>query len=344
MVGSTRYGRIKSVARRAIGALSPTLWRLRRVPALVVLAYHRVLPVGHPAREYEQPGMWVSPESFERHLAIVAEYFEVVDLGDWLGRVQRGETVPARACAITFDDGWRDNFQYAYPLLCRANVPATIFLVSDRIGGDYSFWPNRLARLLRTGNGLPIQHFPAPIRDKLAAARGSMWSRGEGATVDQIDAAINECKALPDSSIQEMLDAAEAQLAPEVKPFDRELLSESEIVEMSKSGLIRFGSHTRRHVRLLLDVAESDLQDEIRNSQSHLESLLREPIHLFCYPNGDVTERAVALVSQTYSGAVTTVAGWNSAATDRFRLRRISIHEGIASNRLSFLGRLGAFV
>src|SRR5690606_22913761 len=57
---------------------------------------------------------------------------------------------PHRACALTFDDGWRDNYVHAFPVLRESRAPATIYLVSRLVGGNYGFWPTRLARILHT--------------------------------------------------------------------------------------------------------------------------------------------------------------------------------------------------
>ena len=74
-------------------------------PQLTVLMYHRILPIDDERAGWEEPGMKVTPETFRKHLSIIANYFEFVKLSDWLYNSQNGLPVPTRACAITFDDG-----------------------------------------------------------------------------------------------------------------------------------------------------------------------------------------------------------------------------------------------
>src|SRR5262245_47823275 len=119
---------IKGTLRRTVGAVAPLSWRVRRNPALLVLTYHRVLPASHPDRAVEQPGMYVAPETLAMHLRVLKRNFELIHLSEWLQRASSGRQLPKRACCISFDDGWRDNFEFGYPVLRDANVPATIFL------------------------------------------------------------------------------------------------------------------------------------------------------------------------------------------------------------------------
>ena len=137
---------VKSVLRGAAAALGPHRWR--RGPCLLVLTYHRVLPEGHPERAREQPGMLVSPELLAMHLQVLAGHFSFVHLDDWLRAAADGNPPPGRSLALTFDDGWRDTYDHAFPILRQAGAPATVFLVTDLVGTSYSFWPNRLARML----------------------------------------------------------------------------------------------------------------------------------------------------------------------------------------------------
>ena len=116
---------------------------------LLILTYHRVLPSDDARALTEQPGMMVTPDTFEMHLEELDKKFEMVRLCDWLENVRAKKALPRRACAITFDDGWRDNYEFAFPVLKKKNVPASLFLVSNMIGTRSDFWPGNLTRVLQ---------------------------------------------------------------------------------------------------------------------------------------------------------------------------------------------------
>lgn len=317
---------IKSLAQSVASQVAPVGWRLRRSARLLVLMYHRVLPAGHPDLEFEEPGMFVSPQTLQLHLGILKREFELVHLDDWLADADGGRKLPRRACAITFDDGWRDNYQYAYPLLREAGAPATIYLVTDLIGTRYSFWPNRLSRLLRGGHEKTLVPL---LRERL-----SIDGR------DSSDVLIAKCKAsCSDAQMNQLLDIAERSLDSATSTA-RDLVTWEEIREMAGSGLVRFGSHTRRHTRLRADVSTDDLNDEIAGSQRLLADNLGAPPRTFCYPNGDHSPQAVAAVRERYLGAVTTQRGWNSPASDRCLLQRVGVHEDVSRSATQFVSRL----
>jgi len=332
---------LKRTLRCTLGRIAPITWRFKPKPSLLILAYHRVLPQGHPDREIEQPGMWVSPATFAMHLKVLSKYFEFVDLGSWLAQSKSGDTLPDRSCAITFDDGWRDNYSYAFPLLRQARVPATVFLVSEFIGGRYSFWPNRLARLCRRLDAGGLASLPAHLQEAILKTGVSEHNVTTTMSVDQIDRVISTCKTMPDAMLHELLDEAERLTSWESNSSQRELLDVDEIAEMHQSKLIRYGSHTKRHTRLLMELPANRLYDEVSGSKLELEALLGEKVDLFCYPNGDYSDDAVDLVRRSYTGAVTTGSGWNYEAADPCRLRRVTLHEGNSSDEPSLLGRVG---
>ena len=331
---------LKRTIRRGLGLAAPAVWRFRPTNSLVILTYHRVLPKDHPDRLIEQPGMYVSPETLAMHLRVLKEHFEIVDLSEWIARRRDGKLLPVRGCSITFDDGWRDNYEFAFPILKQADVPATIFLVSDFIGTRYSFWPNRLARLLNTIDGLSSAHLPNRLREVLQRAGDPIATYGASVTADQIDTAIEACKALPDAAMVELLDQVADRMPGTVSVGARDLLDAREIMEMRDAGLVKFGSHTRRHTRLTASLPVDALKNEIEVSRKNLEQLLGQPVSIFCYPNGDYTGAAVEIVRQTYRGAVTTGPGWNRPDGDPCLLRRVAIHEGIATDPLSCLARI----
>src|SRR5262249_18896749 len=120
---------------------------------------HRVLPRNEVESTFVQPGMYVTPETLEHHLQFLTRHFELLtfrellakwDCGDWNER--------ARYCAMTFDDGWLDNYRYALPLLRKYGAPATIFLPTALMGSNARLWSDRLGcALARRRRGTPEQ-------------------------------------------------------------------------------------------------------------------------------------------------------------------------------------------
>jgi len=137
-----------------------------------------------------------------------------------------------------------------------------------------------------------------------------------------------------------LLDAAEALVPVVAEAASRDLLDETEILAMRDSGLVQFGSHSRRHTRLLPELTPVQLDDELRASRSRLEQIVGQPADIFCYPNGDCSPAALALVRTVYRAAVTTMSGWNWPQSDLHLLRRLSVHEDISADKASFLARV----
>lgn len=312
----------------------PPLWRRLRGPRLVVLMYHRVLPADDPEREVEQPGMYVSPETLDMHLTVLQQHFEFVHLDDWVRAAAVGEALPRLACAVTFDDGWRDNYVHALPVLERHLVPATIFLVSSMIGSTESFWPNLLARRLVAR---PLDaSLPGALGKVLAPAQARAMAEGKW-TVTALDAAIVLAKSLGEEEIRALLtqDCEDALEAPK-----RTVLDAAEIRAMAAGGLVRFGSHTRTHFRCRAGVPREVLEREICASAHEIAACVGRPVELFCFPNGDFTPEALEVVRASYLAAVTTERGWHSPSDDAMRIKRIAVHEDVSSRPDAFLARL----
>ena len=113
---------------------------------------------------------------------------------------------------------------------------------------------------------------------------------------------------------------------------------------MTDSGLIDAGSHTCDHTRLTASTTAADLKHQIIDSKNTLEERAGRPITAFCFPNGDYTPEAMSLVRKHYDCAVTTCSGWNDINTDSYQMRRIGIHEDIASDRTAFLARISGWL
>lgn len=106
-------------------------WLLPRYTA-PILMYHRF--------GYGQGSLFVTPKNFERQMAYLKTHgYRVVSLGELTGRIRSRDRLSRKMIAITIDDGYRDSYTYAYPVLKKYNFPATIFLVANAINRDKEF-------------------------------------------------------------------------------------------------------------------------------------------------------------------------------------------------------------
>lgn len=307
-----------------------------------MLMYHRVLPADSSERRMEQPGMYVSPTTLDLHLNEIKSHFELMQLEDWLQRARQGAALPRRACAITFDDGWRDNHEFALPVLRKHGAPATIFLVSRLIGSAERFWPNRLMSLLERSFAAPgAVSFPEPLRHIVEPILEQARLRGRLGAEDS-DRAVQAAKELQEDRIRELIGAAEEGSGLEAGK--RALLNAEEVRRLAASGLVRFGSHTATHFRLGGEVRAEDLEREVVHSRSELQEICGQPIDVFCYPNGETSPAAIELTRRSYLGAVTTREGWHTARQDPCLISRIALHEDVSDTGLAFLARVGGWL
>lgn len=336
----------KILARRvldqSIAAVAPHRWS-KLNGSLLILTYHRVLPPSFQELEIVEPGMFVHTSTFEVHLQLLKQYFDIVSLSDWLHARAEGQPAPKRACAITFDDGWRDNFEFALPLLRRYKVPATIFVVAGMVGTAKQFWPERLARLLRHASSLHVR-LPGDEVMWLEQLLSNIPISRKELTATQISELIQIAKQWPDEQIIRYLDEVETQIGPLTALQELDVLDWTQLREMIATGLINVGSHTTNHTRLTDDVDRETVRQEVIGSKDLIEKELAAPVDLFCYPNGDVSAEAEHIVSQTYVGACTTEFGWNRPNADSCRLHRISMHEGRTRSRSAFLARISGWL
>jgi peptidoglycan/xylan/chitin deacetylase (PgdA/CDA1 family) len=337
--------KFKRLIQRVTAAVAPSVWRHYRGNKLLILMYHRVLPADHEDRQTEEPGMYVSPQSLRMHFELLKKHFVPVYLDDWVRSVRAGTAVPRMACAVTFDDGWRDNYDHAFPVIQAAGIPAHIFLVSDFVGTSTSVWTARIARLLKSTYGNIDAEHSGQIGKILRRAGLSDQLIKSEPTRDLISQVIAECKKHhTDYEMSDLLKEAESVLGWSSAAGRRDFMNWEEVHEMVSSGHVRFGSHTRNHTRLLAQISDQIIEYEVGSSRAVVESGSGKEAGLFCYPNGDYTDAALKIVSSHYDAAVTTKKGSNTVHSDLFQLKRIGLHEDISSDEVSYLSRLTGWI
>jgi peptidoglycan/xylan/chitin deacetylase (PgdA/CDA1 family) len=239
-----------------------------------------------------------------------------MDLEELVARGTRGD-LPERAVAITFDDGYEDNYRHAFPLLRKFGLPATIFIASAAVNNRLPLWHDRVFDAFR---------FAQAKRARLRSwhefeivLESEDWAR------QSLRRFLQRAKYLPCQTRLALVDELEQALDPDACGHPRaSMLTWEQMREMQAHG-IRFGSHTVTHP-ILTCVDEQQLRDELFNSKAELEARLAEKVTGFAYPNGkpdDYNEEVKKVLrSACYSWAVTTNLGFNTSHQDRFELKR----------------------
>ncbi len=288
---------------------------------LLIVCYHRILPFAQK-RRYALPDLAVTPESFHEHCKTFRRFFDVLPLSD-ARAAQKHAHGRDRLLAITFDDGYHDNYRYAAPILSEVGVRGTFFPVTDYIGRKEMLWFDRLAetvnRLERTCDGVAAL-VQAGLRDVClelsrrtpadAALRVVRYARGlSRERRDQL-----------------MVDLGNGASTQALTGEDDRVMNWTELAELANAGH-EIGSHGRCHPALTrLD--DRDLRSEVEDSRKVLGERLGRDIRSFCYPAGDWDERVrSAVCAAGYDCAVTVQSGANDAQSDPFALRRWFIHE-----------------
>jgi len=339
---------VKKMIKRSMQHFAATFGRHTRVskePQLLILMYHRILPEHDARAKIEEPGMIVNPKTFRQQMTILKEHFNIIALSDWAQLKRNKKVLPSNACVITFDDGWADNYEFAFPILQELDVPATIFLVSDMIGTNEMFWPERLARLVNNITNHYPQYWSHPELAWLQDNSSNYKFSQTPAKNEELSALIANAKKFSDQEIHNRLTRIEKVLQLEnFGPHQPSLLNWQQVKEMQKSGLIEIGSHTCRHTRLNAETSDEQVKAEIVNSKKQIEENIGQKVESFCFPNGDFSPLSFDLVKQNYQIAVTTQTGWNTADTDMHRLQRIGLHQDISTDKTAFFARISGWM
>ncbi|HRZ02658.1 MAG TPA: polysaccharide deacetylase family protein, partial [Burkholderiaceae bacterium] len=275
---------------------------------LTILIFHRVLP----APDALLHDVWPAAV-FEERMRWLRGAFNVLPLDQAVQRLRAG-TLPARAAAITFDDGYRDNVEVAAPILARLGLTATFFIADGYLDGGRMFNDTVYETLRR----LPAGEFELPVGEGGRVVLSNAASRRAAA-----DRLLASLKYLPPP---ERLRVCEALAARLIEPLpDKLMMDSSQVPELERLGM-SIGGHTVHHP-ILTSVSANEARAEIRNNKARLEALLGHPIALFAYPNGgpgrDYAAEHVAMVREAgYAAAVSTSFGTATATTDPFQLPR----------------------
>ncbi len=257
----------------ALSGLGPLFRRVTMWRGLLSLAYHRV---GDPSGSPMDHGLWsATAEAFDAQVRFFKKHVDVISLGDLpvvLGR-RRG-----RYGLITFDDGYRDNYEAAFPILKAHGVPATFFLSTGFLDRPRLSWWDEIAWMARTSKCSCVEAGPwlqAPVMfdepQRERAIRTLLWRYLK--VPGEATAAYLDCLA----------EATGSGRYPVVEAQDTWMTWDM-VREMRAAGMC-FGGHTVNHP-VLAQLPREQQEQEIAGCRARFEAELGEPMTCFSYPIG----------------------------------------------------------
>lgn len=259
--------------------------RARMLGGALILGYHRVINTSND--EYE---ICISPAHFAEHLETLRKHAHPLSLTELIKCLKQG-TVPRKAIAVTFDDGYVDNLHNAKPLLEQYEIPATVFISTEYLGK--AFWWDELAGLINSPPTLPDSlqiRFSGEIFE---------WRSAVSTRIKLINSLHRRLFLLDGNERESVIKTiSEWSMAQRDDVDARRALTTSELIKLAEGGLIDIGSHTVTHPVLSILTVEQQ-REEISVSRKQLEEILDHPVVGFAYPNGMSTPETREIVRES---------------------------------------------
>ena len=256
-------------------------------------------------------------------------------------RFSREEKLPKRTVAISFDDGWRDNYRFALPILRKHELPATVFLATSYISTENTFWTDAIGQAVGKLRSADLQEalsknsLPVP---KAAVLLPRLISAEQTEAANLLDTLICILKQEPEENR-----SAFAEKLVELSGDSggkRVFLNWDEVEEMAQHR-IEFGAHTHSH-RPLTELDADEARSEVRTSLELLRQRKLPVSPAFCYPEGAHSEQTQRLLAEEGISCALSTAKQTDSETEPVLLGRIGIHDDISSTVPLFAARIWA--
>ena len=260
----------------------------------VILAYHRVLPDNwrETGALVDRTQNYVTASNFKRQLEFLLNRRRAGTLGEIV------EGAPNPSFAVTFDDGYEDNFSVARPILNELSIPAAVFVTTEVISGKGCFWWDRLADIFERGVG---KEFIYGDKRYFLGDGGALWN-----VFGEISSRIKRSPKRDDVIVN-----IENQLGVSADLSSDLYLNWEQVKTLYREGW-EIGSHSNRH-NVLTGITIEEAHENIDSSVEDIKAYLGAPPRYFAYPNGRPGDFngdiGVHLRTSGLKGAVTMVGG-----------------------------------
>lgn len=284
-------------------------------PCGLILNYHSVISKGEPRPFWR--GLAVPEEEFENQISWLSRRLRIVDMRQFLREFREGFPINLPV-TLTFDDGWRDNLIVAAPILKRFNLPASMFLATGNVESGRPFWWVQIGQQLENARA-----HSSTVEIELGTRRFILRLDNSTGVLDTYNLLVGYVVKNGPRAFDSIME----RLGYEETSEDRLLLNWEEVSALEEEGW-SFGAHTVNHV-ILARVSLEESKKEILDSGEALWHHVRDPLPVFCFPNGAPGDFLACHVQELkkmgIQAALTTVHGAVTPHEDPFSLPRLKV-------------------
>ncbi|WP_051143710.1 polysaccharide deacetylase family protein [Psychromonas hadalis] len=327
------------------------LWILSKFGVLAFLHYknrHKICVLMlHGVMEKQTANTWnplrsqISPNELKRTLKILSGYYRFINIDQAVDILTGQMPLIDNAMLITFDDGYRNNIDYALPICEQFGIKPVLFVVTGHIDSGLPFWFDRFDYALQQNMGewlsLQYEHetylFDATSRGALQKSYKVFRDDCKRKFTDDIK--MNQLF----NGLSEMLEQQSGKALSDICADDdwSAIASWSQLQKAVTQGRMDVASHTVDHFRLG-NLSAPQMLSQIKQSKIRIEEKMAVKCQYFCYPNGNYNKSAISLLkSNGFKAAFSTDVGLCQSKDDLMTLKRFSFPLDKSESELLYL-------
>jgi peptidoglycan/xylan/chitin deacetylase (PgdA/CDA1 family) len=305
--------KIKTRIMRHLG-ITHKLWNYRK-SGIYCFNFHRIGDAN--TCQYDPNVFSCSAEDLKKHLQFIKNNFEIIDQTNFINIINKNQSTTKKFAYITFDDGYIDNYEVAFPILTAMNIPATFFVATGLIESTIIPWWDEIAWHVKHCNLNKI---------KLSSWQKPIYLSKENKS-NSIRRVLSQFKS---SHIEDQLVELRNATGLILDHYNNEFMTWAHLAEMESAGMT-IGAHSHSH-RIFSSLNAQELSHELSYAKKLLEEQLTNEILSISYPVGDVStynnEMFNEIECQGYQLAFTFRYFINQQVQqNKYQLARLSISE-----------------
>lgn len=297
-----------------------------REPKLIILLYHRVLP----QIQYNPLNTIITENKFIKQIDVLAKKYPIISLTDAVNQCRSGQAKAKVQIVITFDDGYWDNYEIAFPILRKKGLSASFFLTTDYINDNRPLWDWEIITLLMRDHFYinSIKIGDEDLKQGMHESRKSFTLR-----------VIDSMKSISIENIQDIICFLKRCSKNTSSDFAGDhCITWEQARQMSQYGM-EIGAHTASH-RSLSRLPWEEALYEIERSKSIIEDCIGKSCVHFAFPFGNHKDCAYSLADHFkgvgIQSCLLNIRGYNHIKQNSFFFKRIAMKE--SSNLDHLLG------